>query len=174
MNQSDRQGGHRSGRTGFNRPAPARRRVTTGEDYEAPDAEDRADVEDAVRERRDNDGPAVYSQAARVVPEAERLSVSVLDQTVKNYLHNLGHKPTGIIAESGTSIGESAGIAGATKGKKIYLFRDGISGIDEAVRTLWHELLHYGLRRFMTKRQYISEMNRLYKQDKFLKQRAKS
>jgi hypothetical protein len=37
---------------------------------------------------------------------------------------------------------------------------------------LWHELLHYGLRRFLTKGQYIAKLNQLYQQDAWIKAQA--
>ena len=40
------------------------------------------------------------------------------------------------------------------------------------MRTVWHELLHYGLRRFLTKGQYIAKLNDLYQQDAWIKHQA--
>ena len=46
--------------------------------------------------------------------------------------------------------------AGAMIGRKMSLFRDGISGAASARRTFWHELFHYGLRRLMTPEAYAA------------------
>lgn len=39
----------------------------------------------------------------------------------------------------------------------VYLFRDGLGYTAAVTRTLWYELVHYGLRRFLTKEQSIAE-----------------
>lgn len=59
-------------------------------------------------------------------------------------------------------------------GGRIYLFRDGIKDAGDAVRVVWHELLHYGIRRFLTADQYIEKMNGLARRDPLLKQQAEA
>jgi len=64
--------------------------------------------------------------------------------------------------------------AGVTTGGKIYLFRDANATTADVVQTLWHELVHYGLRRFLTKEQYIAQMQKLYDRDLWVKAKAEA
>ena len=63
---------------------------------------------------------------------------------------------------------------GMVKDGRVYLFRDAITSAEDAVRTLWHEFLHYGLRRYLTADQYIADMRRLAAADGYLYQKAKA
>lgn len=60
-------------------------------------------------------------------------------------------------------------VSGAVTGGEIVLFLKGLKGLRDAERTIFHELLHYGLRRFLTKGQFITQMNKLYTQDATLR-----
>ena len=57
-------------------------------------------------------------------------------------------------------------------GGKIYLVREGLTDTAALARTLWHEMLHFGLRRFMTRAQYIASMGKLYESDGWIKHKA--
>lgn len=50
---------------------------------------------------------------------------------------------------------------GLTIGGKIYLFRGGVTSMIDARDTLFHELFHRGLRRFLTRSRYITTMAEL-------------
>jgi len=67
---------------------------------------------------------------------------------------------------------ESNGASGLLFNGSLYLFRNGLANRSDVVKTLWHELLHFGLRRFMTKSQYIEAMNDLYNKDPWIRERA--
>ena len=44
---------------------------------------------------------------------------------------------------------------GLTYNNSIYLFADNLRSIDDAQKTLFHEMFHFWLRRFLTKEQYV-------------------
>jgi hypothetical protein len=92
------------------------------------------------------------------------LSTNQLTQVVDNFFRGFGYKPPVLIEGSELGVvpgGTAGGSAGAVYNGNIYLFRDGIGSVDKAVETLWHEVFHFGLRRFMTESQCISKMNDL-------------
>lgn len=55
---------------------------------------------------------------------------------------------------------------------RIHFFRDGLADRAAVARTLWHELLHYGLRRFLRKGEYIAKLNQLYADDAWISAHA--
>ncbi|MFA5630357.1 MAG: PLxRFG domain-containing protein [Porticoccaceae bacterium] len=126
-------------------------------------------------------GPAVLSTAGTGrVPEKDRLSLDDLAQIAEKLIVQFRHKPPITVADSLTDIIPGAGAgaddgpvaAGMVYGGEIFLFLDGISGAQDADATLWHELVHYGLRRFLTKEQYTATLNRLYNRDPWIRQKA--
>jgi len=113
------------------------------------------------------------------VPADRQLSVGALTQVVEERLAQFRHQLPIVIRDSvdevdlrGASENDGAVTSGMTHGGRVFLFRDGLTDTGEAVRTLWHELLHYGLRRFLTRDQYIAEMQRLYGRDAWIKAKA--
>lgn len=60
-------------------------------------------------------------------------------------------------------------VSGAVINGEIVLFLKGLKSMRDAERTVFHELLHYGLRRFLTRDQFITQMNKLYTQDASLR-----
>jgi len=87
-------------------------------------------------------------------PPAEQLSEGTIAQVVDEYLQQFGHKPRILICDSephivGHSPADNGVTSGMVLGGKIHLFRGGRANTAEVVRTLRHEMLHYGLRRFM-------------------------
>lgn len=127
-------------------------------------------------------GPAILSTAAEhgVVPERQRLSEHELAQIVEDRIGQFAHQPPVFIRDSlldvagDAAVDDRLAVSGATFDGKIFLFRSGIASRVEAVRTLWHELLHYGLRRFLSEEKYISEMNKLYARDSWIQEMADS
>ena len=61
---------------------------------------------------------------------------------------------------------DSDAASGFVHGGKIWLIRSGIQDAAVLRRVLFHELLHFGIRRFMSKDQYIQNMKALYDADK--------
>ena len=52
--------------------------------------------------------------------------------------------------DSAREFDPSISASGMVRDGKIHLFRDGLKDVADVEETLWHELLHYGLRRFMS------------------------
>jgi hypothetical protein len=138
----------------------------------------------AAWERQPADGPGPTTVRSTTtahprVPADRQLSVGALAQVVEERLAQFRHQPPIVIRDSvdevdlrGASENDGSVTSGMTMGGRVFLFRDGITDTGEAVRTLWHELLHYGLRRFLNQGQYIAEMQRLYGRDAWIKAKA--
>lgn len=99
------------------------------------------------------------------------LSIAAISQEVEKLVSKFSAPIPVIIKETG-GIVDGGTVSGMVSKGKIYLFQDGISDIPGVQISLWHELLHYGLRRFLTKDQYISKLNDLYLKDAWIKGRA--
>lgn len=135
---------------------------------------------DALDEFFSNDtGPTVLAttNGSQPLPEGEWLSEAQFAQVIQERTMKFRHQPPILIRDSVVDIphmrnASAGGTAGATTGGKIYLFRDANATTADVVQTLWHELVHYGLRRFLTKEQYIAQMQKLYDRDLWVRQRA--
>jgi len=105
-----------------------------------------------------------------------RIAETAIADEVGKRIGGFAHKPTIIIRESALGVlpGVEAGdsVSGAVHKGAIYLFKDQLGSRSDVQRTLFHELLHYGLRRFLTRDQFISKMNELYSRDKWIKDRS--
>jgi len=130
-------------------------------------------------ETRDSDkGVEIYSTSGKGkgVNISERLTPSAIEDEISQALAKFAHKP--VIRVLDTAVGvlpgasDSDGISGALHNSSIYLFRDFLHSRVEVQRTFFHELLHYGLRRFLTKDQFIAQMAKLYERDSFIKNEA--
>jgi len=124
-------------------------------------------------------GVALYSAAkGGVLPESEWMSESSIAQVVEERLAQFAHQPKVFIRNTERDVlGDASRNDGiATSGMVykggIYMFRDGLADTSAVSRTLWHEILHYGLRRFLTKEQYIAKLNGLYMQDGWIRKNA--
>jgi hypothetical protein len=62
--------------------------------------------------------------------------------------------------------------AGAVVGGQAYLFRDGIGSEMEGQQSVFHELLHLGLRKLLPPTEFRMTMSRLYKNDPMVRQLA--
>lgn len=132
-----------------------------------------------VLETRETDkGVAIYSQSGRSVPllVSERVSPSAIEDEIEKRLAPFGHKPDVIVLDTAVGVipgaSDSDAVAGAVYQGRIYLFRDQLATRFDVQKTLFHELLHYGLRRFLTKNQFIAQMNKLYDRDADIKAEA--
>lgn len=111
------------------------------------------------------------------MPEADRLSAAQLLDLADEVFGKLWHQPKFTVTESLSDLvgylATDAGRAnGAVRNGVIHLFRDAIGSPFEARKTIWHELLHYGIRRFLTPEQYIREMRALAMRDPALRAAA--
>ena len=137
---------------------------------------------DALDEFFSNEaGPAVLATTneAAPIPEAERLSEAQFAQVIEERIGQFRHQPPVLIRDSVIDVphmrqARAGSAAGVTTGGKIYLFRDANATTADVVQTLWHELVHYGLRRFLTKEQYIAQMQKLYDRDLWVKAKAEA
>lgn len=112
-------------------------------------------------------GDARFSQGS---PAPKKLTQQVLERAVQQALAHAPNAPSVTVVDSPASIpGASvpAGLApsGGVVGGRIYLFRDNLGSVPEALRTVFHELFHYGLSRVLPKEQYIQTMMRLRASD---------
>lgn len=111
------------------------------------------------------------------IPDSEWMSVAAVQELVENLVKPFEATVIPIkILDSATDIGikpaDNGVTSGVVKDGVIYLFRDGLANRAKVAMTLWHEMLHFGVRRFMTQGQYISSMNNLYQRDEWVRQRA--
>lgn len=126
----------------------------------------------------EKDLPAAYSVSDRSValPVSEWLSASVIANEVENRIGHFAHQPPVLIVD--TAVGflpnatRDSHISGAVHGGKIYLFRDELADLNAVKKTLFHEVLHYGLRRFLTIEQFTEKMLDLYQRDGDIKKYA--
>lgn len=124
------------------------------------------------KQASEGDGkPAVYSHGA-----GPGISHGELAHVVEDFLSQFTHQAPVRILDSAVGVlpgvNNGDGISGAVHRGRIHLFLEHIPGRIEAVKTLWHEMLHYGLRRFLTRDQYIAEMLDLYKKDMWVRGNA--
>jgi hypothetical protein len=97
---------------------------------------------------------------------AKRLSLSVIANEVDNRIGKFSQRPPIRIRE--TAFGEPPNtardvyIAEAVHDWAIYLFRDRMGELADVQRTLFHELLHFRLRKHLTLDQFTSQVMRLY------------
>ena len=135
--------------------------------------------EDVVNWAKDKK-PLVFSKAnseeGKEKQEDSQISAGHLSDTIDNLVEQLGHKPpVRVIERVSEVLPDSAKddiATGFVRDGRIHIVRPNIPDASTAVKTLWHELLHYGVRRFLTKDQYVSEMLNLYERDAWVKRYA--
>lgn len=123
-------------------------------------------------------GPVLYSRATDSVPQsvAEWLPDTVIADEVEKRIGGFAQQPPVRIRD--TAFGQLPGVArndnvaGAVHDGAIYLFRDQLGDRAAVQRTLFHELFHYGLRKFLTKEQFTGQMMNLYRRDRAIKEEA--
>jgi hypothetical protein len=112
------------------------------------------------------------------LPESQRLSVGVIQQAVEQLVQpfHATQIPVRVIdtlADAGIVANPDDGVAsGVTFKGRIHLIREGLADTSAVERTFWHELLHFGLRRFMTRDQYVTHLGKLYAEDAWIRNRA--
>ena len=112
------------------------------------------------------------------IPNEQQLSEATITQIFEERLAQFGHQAPVVVSDSEAAVlgdralNDGAVASGMTYQGKIHLFRDGLRDSASVTRTLWHELLHYGLRRFLPKAQYIAQMTRLYTRDAWVRAKA--
>lgn len=121
--------------------------------------------------RRQEPMPMMRGQS-KVLEPSKMLPRAVVEEEIFKRIGKFEHQPPILVADSITDVFPdlAPGSAyGLTHKGRIYLFRDALPNLREVQRTLFHEMLHYGLRRFLTSEQYNSQMMNLYQADKSAK-----
>ncbi|WP_273703310.1 hypothetical protein, partial [Candidatus Accumulibacter vicinus] len=123
-------------------------------------------------------GAIFNREEAAPLPESEWLSVGA----ITDQLEQLGKPfrtaiPVTVVdrftdAVPGVAGNDDVVISGVTYRGKIHLVREGLFDTSAVERTFWHELLHFGLRRFMTRDQYVTHLGELYTKDEWIRNRA--
>jgi|CryBogDrversion2_1035201.scaffolds.fasta_scaffold05806_2 hypothetical protein len=90
------------------------------------------------------------------LPKDEWLSVGYITQIIDDLTQQFSHEAPILIRDTvgdvdASLVPHSGIISGMFYGGRIYVFRDGMDNTASVHSTLWHELFHYGLRRFLTK-----------------------
>lgn len=150
-----------------------------------PTGEERARINAAfdklagtIQTKETDKGVAMFSRATESVPQsaAEWLSDTVIADEVEKRIGDFAQQPPIRIRD--TAFGQLPGVArndnvaGAVHDGAIYLFRDQLGDRAAVQRTLFHELFHFGLRKFLTKEQFTGQMMDLYRRDKAIKDEA--
>ncbi len=130
-----------------------------------------------VQTKETDKGVAIFNtQPGDAIPESEWLSVGLLEEETSKLLEPFATEIPVLIRDTARDAGIESADDGVTSGAvyngRIHLFRDGLTDRAAVVRTLWHELLHFGFRRFMTEEQYIAKMGELYMKDGWVRNRA--
>ena len=114
---------------------------------------------------------AAKSVSAAPVKPAPEQSVQ---QTVQEMLDRMEVPPTVKVVPTleGVVPGANGTEAGAHHKGIIYIASERHASKADTAKTLFHELFHYGLRKLLTKEQFISQMMGLYNSDAFVKSYA--
>lgn len=126
----------------------------------------------------DTGNVAMFSRASGSVPQtvAKWLPDTVIADEVEKRIGGFAQQPPIRIRD--TAFGQLPGVArndnvaGAVHDGAIYLFRDQLGDRAAVQRTLFHELFHFGLRKFLTKEQFTGQMMNLYRRDRAIKEEA--
>ena len=119
-----------------------------------------------------DDAPAALSHGAGTAG----VSIAEATQAVEQLVGQFAQQPAVLIRKSAVGVipgvTDQDRVSGAVHDGRIYLFLDQLDSRPTVVRTLWHELLHYGLRRFLTREQYLAQMQALYRGDLWIRRQA--
>ncbi|MEK7532821.1 MAG: hypothetical protein AAB542_00105, partial [Patescibacteria group bacterium] len=100
-----------------------------------------------------------------------------IQETVNRLLKGLAHTPIVQIIDRATDVisgrVEDNWTSGFNTMGMIYLAREGLANDREVELTIWHELLHYGIRRYIKSEDYISTMAKLAREDGLLQARQR-
>ena len=131
-----------------------------------------------VQTRQTDKGVAIYSESASgAVPEADRILLLDISERVTELMKPFKDRaiPVKVIAEA-SDVGlfyPGITVSGITHRGNIFLVQEGLHSIAEVEKTLWHEMFHLGLQRFLTKEQYVQNLNELYTKDQWIANKAR-
>ncbi|WP_332671654.1 hypothetical protein [Aromatoleum sp.] len=123
---------------------------------------------------------AAFSQAVGRAPEANWMSVSRISEQADQLLEPCATTiPLVVLDREGDAPGVTVPANDRvssvfSKDGRMPLVREGWPNDATVVRTIWHALLHLGLRRFLTREQYVRQMNQLFLKDAWIRQHAQA
>lgn len=129
----------------------------------------------------DRPGRRVVKGTRYRVPDAQEapkkpISDAELRRTVSQITKSLGLPEDGITILDDVRQFDTSQRPGSRSGVvsdgQVYLFRSGINGGIEGQKTVFHELLHRGLRNLIPMNEYVVQMDRLYRQFPQLREAA--
>lgn len=110
------------------------------------------------------------------LPIVQRMTQAAVLAEVDNRISQFAHQPTIVVRPTAKGVLPGArdgdAISGAVHDGKIFLFLDQLGSANDVGETLFHELLHYGLRKIFSRDQFTAEMHKLYQRDAWIKDRA--
>lgn len=132
-------------------------------------------VSNSTLELANVDPAWALSGVSVALPPSEWIGVDVITKEIQNRIDQFAHQPTIRIRDSSEQVfpgTKGLGVAGAVYQGEIYLFRDQLQSLAGVRTTLFHELLHYGLRRFLNMDDFVRKMRDLALRDAFLNRQA--
>lgn len=127
----------------------------------------------AVEVQAPKDIALSISERSVSVPIVQRMTEAAVLAEVDNRINQFVHQPTVIVRSTAKGVLPGArdgdAISGAVHDGAIYLFLDQLASTVDVQKTLFHELLHYGLRRIYSREQFTAEMHKLYQRDASIK-----
>lgn len=121
--------------------------------------------------REDADGNvALFNAGGSPATPEQKLTKQRLETLVQDALADMAQAPAVTILDSprdipGMKMPANVTPAGGVVGGRIYLFRDNITSEAQALRTVFHELFHFGLDRILPREQYTRAMLGLLQKD---------
>jgi antirestriction protein ArdC len=113
------------------------------------------------------------SERSVSVPIVQRMTEAAVLAEVDNRINQFVHQPTIVVRPTAKGVLPGArdgdAISGAVHDAKIFLFLDQLGSVRDVQKTLFHELLHYGLRRIYSREQFTAQMHKLYQRDASIK-----
>jgi hypothetical protein len=131
-----------------------------------------------IQHERTDKGVRLFSISDRSVPlsAGQWMTESAVLAEVAKRIDKFAHQPRVIVRDRAQGVLPSATeadrVSGAVFENSIYLFRSQLATVADVQKTLFHELLHYGLRKLYSRDQFVEEMHKLYNRDAWIKARA--
>jgi len=124
---------------------------------------------------KDADSPIYSKEEGKKLDEKDWLPTGQIVDQVTDLLKQFKTEiPVTIIDNDGDVLPASAvgDDGGATMGfvyrGRIHIVRSGVATPEAVTSTLFHELLHFGIRRFVPEKEYIAQMRELYRADPWI------
>ena len=153
----------------------------------APIAEAFDGLFSTVETKETDKGIAIYNLVDfKPLTEAEMLPTGQIVDTVNQLLEQFKTDipvtiidreddvlPAGPVGNNNVATTEWATSGFVYRGR-IHLVREGLNDVESVASTLFHELLHYGIRRFVPKAEYIAQMKALFRSDPWIQAKTEA